>query len=139
MVSPFSTAFIQPIAFNLGRSSDMLSLCEVETVSSFQMQYFYEIHKKKMNLFPDTILQVHTVSPERFECMQGYSILAMRLKNSIKHVCIMLTKLAWTYQVKHHNFFLFDTFKVFWFCFNWDNNLNELVIHIRMGLCTLYF
>ncbi len=33
-----------------------------------------------MNLFPDTILQVHTVSPERFECMQGYRIVAMGWK-----------------------------------------------------------
>ncbi len=68
MVSPFWTAFIQPVAFNLGRSSDMPSLCEVETQwALFRCSYFYEIPKKKMNLFPDTILQVHTVSPERFE------------------------------------------------------------------------
>lgn len=79
--------FYPLITFDCGRGSDMLSLCEVQTQQAlFSCSHFYEIQKKKMNLFPDTILQVHSFT----WMLWTYSVLATRLNNSIKHVCIML-------------------------------------------------
>lgn len=104
--------FYPLITFDCGRGSDMLSVCEAQTQQAlFSCSHFYEI-QKKMNLFPDTILQVQ------------FHLNALNIQRSC-HKAEQLYK-TWLYNVnfsmpsKRPVLVSIWHFKHF-SCFNWDN------------------
>lgn len=96
-----------------------------DTTSSVQMQLFLWDSEKKMNLFPDTILQVHTVFPESFEHLRPQSACqkAEKLYKTCLHY-VRAAKVNLNMPSKHTTACFYLTFKAFQFCFNQENNFN---------------